>query len=596
MLTVDPMRLTPGTVAGRIAGLLLGLVVSANSFAGAYIFAGEANGIDLVTHPNTYTGSGGTVTVRVCIDPASPNATNMEIPIQNNINIFNRLQPTTGNLIGGGANNIPGNQVDLESVALHEIGHCLGMAHVNAASESRLTGFNQNYTKATDGANNIFNINAGADGVIGSSDDIRGDDGNLHWFRELNNNPFTIGSTVDSTTYSRNLSDLPSGHSFAANGDRAVASFLGFPGTEAVMQQGTFFDEAQRTLGHDDVATLLYAASGINERAGTSDDYTITLEYGGISASNCDINVSITGTTSLAFCSVGGVFIGSGHARITTATIEFGSSFSWFFNTETVNQAPVLNSIGNQTVAEGLSLIVGITASDADDDGLAFSTTGLPSFASLTDHGNGSATLDINPAIGDAGTYPVTVSVEDNGLPALTTSENFNIIIDPAFVDTDGDSISDAQEVIFGTNPNLADTDADGLDDGVEIGFDGDNGNYNPYHPTINPTGTDLDANSTDTDGDGLDDQLEHDNTSGNEPIDPTAWPNLADADLAPHGNPDGVVNAADYLVATRIALGLLTATPLDLAHGDMYPVGSPDGVINVSDLILILQAAMPPE
>jgi hypothetical protein len=241
MLIADSMRFKPGTVPGRIAGLLLGLVVSANGSAGAYIFAGEANGIDLVTHPSNYSGPGGPITVRVCIDPASPNATNMEIPIQNNINIFNRLQPTTGNLVSGGANNIPSNQVDFESVALHEIGHCLGLAHVNAASESGLAGSNQNYTKATDGSNNRFDLDPGADGVIGSSDDERGDDVNLHWFRKSNNNPFTMATTVDKNTYSVNvLGDLPAGHEFAANADRAVGTLLGVANTEAVMQQGTF--------------------------------------------------------------------------------------------------------------------------------------------------------------------------------------------------------------------------------------------------------------------------------------------------------------------------------------------------------------------
>ncbi|MFV1973175.1 MAG: matrixin family metalloprotease [Thiohalobacterales bacterium] len=592
----DSMRLPPGTVLNRIAGLLLGLVVSANSFAGAYVYAGEDNGTDLVTHPSGYAGSGGPITVRVCIDPTSANATSMEIPIQNNINIFNRLQPTVGNLVSGGANNIPGGQVDLESVALHEIGHCLGLAHVNAASESGLTGFNREYTKATEGRNNKFDLDPGDDGIIGSSDDDRRDDINLHWFRESNNNPFTIASTVDSTTYSVKASDLPTGHGFAANAGRTVGALLGIANTEAVMQQGTYFDEAQRTLGHDDVATLLYAASGINEWAGTSDDYTIHLEYGGISTSNCDINISMTTTSSLAFCETGGVFIGSsslGHVRITTANIEFGSSFSWFFNTETVNQAPVLNSIGNQAVEQGQSLSTNITASDPDNDGLAFSVTGLPSFATLSDQGNGSATLEIHPALGEAGVYPVTISVMDDGLPVLTTSENFDIIV---FVDTDGDGISDALETLFGTDPNLADSDGDGLNDGVEIGFDGDFTSYNPFHPTINPTGTDLNANSPDSDGDGLSDQLEHDNTTGNEPIDPETWPNLADANVAPHGNPDSEVNAADYLVAMRIALGLLTATPVDLAHGDMYPVGSPDGVINLPDLILILQAVLPPD
>ncbi len=123
--------------------LLCGLMVSTNSLAGAYIFAGEGNGVNIITHPNTYTGSGGNIIVRVCIDPASSNATDMATSIQNNINVFNQLQPTTGNLFLGGTNSIPSGQLDFESVALHEIGHCLGMAHVNAASESGQTGNNE---------------------------------------------------------------------------------------------------------------------------------------------------------------------------------------------------------------------------------------------------------------------------------------------------------------------------------------------------------------------------------------------------------------------------------------------------------------------
>ena len=66
--------------------------------------------------------------------------------------------------------------------------------------------------------------------------------------------------------------------------------------------------------------------------------------------------------------------------------------------------------------------------------------------------------------------------------------------------------------------------------------------------------------------------------------------PVSTDGDLAPLGNPDGIINAADYLIAQRIALGQLTATPLELAHGDLYPVGAPDGVINTSDVLLLLQ------
>jgi hypothetical protein len=473
-------------------------MVSTNSLAGAYIFAGEGSNLNIITHPSTYTGSGGNITVRVCIDPASPNATEMETSIQNNINVYNQLQPTIGNLFLGGANSIPSGQLDFESVALHEIGHCLGMAHVNAASESGQTGNNQNYTKATDGVDNTSNLNPGVDGIIGSSDDIRGDDINLHWFRTSNNNPFTIDNLVDGSTYSRDLVNLPAGHNFAANADRAVAALLGMSNTEAVMQQGSFFDEAQRTLVHDDVATLLLAASGIDETSGSADDYTVTLEYGGISTSNCDVSLGLTSTTGLAFCSTSGTLIGPDHVRITTASIEFGESFSWYFNQQS-----------NSNI-------------DTDGDGLSddFETNTL-------------------------GTDPNNVDTDGDGLVDGADGV-VPLAALPGGVDSDGDGFVDGEQDL-NTNPTLADTDGDQLPDGLEV------------------------ANNSD-------------------PLDANSWPNLADGDLAPLGNPDGLINAADYLIAQRISLQLITANPLALAHGDLYPVGAPDGVINSSDLILLLQ------
>ena len=527
--------------------------VSTFVHAGAYIFADEINGVDLVTHPNTYTGSGGVVTVRVCIDPASPNATDMEYSVQNNIAVYNQMLPTTDNIKANSNNNIPSGFIDFESVALHEIGHCLGMAHINAANESGLTGAQQDYTRATDGADNVFNLNDGTDNVIGSSDDIRGDDENLVWFRRSNNNPFTIDSVIDSTTYSRNLADLPSGHNFAANADRAVSTLLGLPVTEAVMQQGTFFDEAQRTLGHDDVATLLYAASGVDERESGGpanrnvlDNYSIALVYGGISTTNCDVSMSLTTTTGLAFCAVGGQGIASGHVRITTANIEFGQGYNWYFNAPVANNAPVLNAIGGQTLTEGDNLVVPISASDVDGDALSFSTGGMPSFANFVDNNNGTATLTISPALGDASLMGMTVTVSDDGVPVLSDNETFNIFV--AALDTDGDGLSDYDEInIYGTLTNNPDSDGDFINDGDEI------------------------------------------NNSSN-PLDPLSWPNFADGDIAPLGLPDGMVNTSDYLVAQRIVLGEITATSLELAHGDLYPPGAPDGVINISDLILLLQ------
>ena len=254
--------------------------------------------------------------------------------------------------------------------------------------------------------------------------------------------------------------------------------------------------------------------------------------------------MSLTDTPGLAFCSVGGLGIDVNHVRITTANIEFGEGFNWFFNTD--NTAPVMSLIGDRSLTEGDSQVVQISASDAEADNLSYSVSGLPGFASFVDNNDGTATLTISPVIGDASLSSVTVTVSDDGVPVFSDEETF--AIDVAALDSDFDGISDYDEInIYGTLPGNSDSDGDFISDGDEI------------------------------------------NNASN-PLDSLSWPNFADGDIAPLGSPDGQINAADYLIAQRIALGDLTITSLELAHGDLYPPGSPDGVINTSDLILLLE------
>jgi len=76
-----------------------------------------------------------------------------------------------------------------------------------------------------------------------------------------------------------------------------------------------------------------------------------------------------------------------------------------------VNHAPVLAPIGNQTVNVGQPLGLLLSASDADNDVLAFSATGLPNGAVFMDAGNGMATFNWTPP--QAGNTAITFMVTD---------------------------------------------------------------------------------------------------------------------------------------------------------------------------------------
>jgi lysophospholipase L1-like esterase len=159
-------------------------------------------------------------------------------------------------------------------------------------------------------------------------------------------------------------------------------------------------------------------------------------------------------------------------------------------------------------------------------------------------------------------------------------------------LDDDRDGLLNTTEAQIGTDPQLTDTDEDGLVDGkdgfvplgaIPGGVDTNGDGFVDGEQVYS-----TDPMQADSDGDRLTDGLEAAYSS--DPLDRYNWPVLADGDLAPLGTPDGQFNSGDLLVATRIVLGLVPATSLELAHGDVYPPGTPDGVISLQDLILLWQ------
>ncbi|ELZ27370.1 ring canal kelch-like protein [Halogeometricum pallidum JCM 14848] len=88
------------------------------------------------------------------------------------------------------------------------------------------------------------------------------------------------------------------------------------------------------------------------------------------------------------------------------------------------NGAPTIEPIADQTVTENESATVPVNASDPDGDTVSLSVSG-PDFVTLSN-----SELTIAPQSGDAGTYAVDVTADDNN--GSTTTESFQLTVETA--------------------------------------------------------------------------------------------------------------------------------------------------------------------
>ena len=129
------------------------------------------------------------------------------------------------------------------------------------------------------------------------------------------------------------------------------------------------------------------------------------------------------------------------------------------------------------------------------------------------------------------------------------------------FIDSDGEGLSNVEEIPLGTNPLDSDTDADGLNDFDEVVSHG------------------TDPLLADTDADGLSD-FDEAVTYGTDPL------SSNHGDLAPRGAPDNRINAADYLVLSRLVSQSIPATVTELMLGDL----NNNGNLDAGDLVIMMR------
>ncbi len=127
-----------------------------------------------------------------------------------------------------------------------------------------------------------------------------------------------------------------------------------------------------------------------------------------------------------------------------------------------INRAPILSPIGAQTITEGDSLALSITASDPDGNTIAFSAVPLVPNMVFVDNLNGTANFGFRPNFMQSGIYDVTFitadsSLADSEIVRITVLDAGNqaprlASIDTAYYVTEGESL----------RVNIAATDADG--------------------------------------------------------------------------------------------------------------------------------------
>ncbi|MFQ5643143.1 MAG: dockerin type I domain-containing protein [Thiogranum sp.] len=469
----------------------------------------------------------------------------------------------------------PANTFELLSVVMHEIGHGLGFqTFVDINTGQKLLGRDDTYMlKLEDHSlNQTWNLLSDAQRLASMTDT-----GDLHWAGP------SVTSQIADYTGGVNQGHITMYAPDPIAGGSSVSHFNTALTPNELMEP---FDTGPKS--GPGLALQLFQdiswATPVNARPVITvlgDQTAYDGETIQVAIRIADNDTPVTGLTLQAASSV------------TTIVDAAGMSFSGSTNTRTLSITPLPGSSGattiDVTVSDGsssatesftLNVIFNnppVVTISSPADGSAFTDTDfvdLLASASDVEDGDVSASLSwsssldgllvnggsvsttlsegvhlltatASDSLGKTGSLSRTVTIYGNGdtdVDGLSDNwefSNFGSLLETATGDYDTDGLSNLGEFNAGTVPTDPDTDGDGISDGDEV-------NLYATDPTQSNTG-----------------------------------------DLGPRGAPDGVINAGDLVVMTRLVTGIIQPSTLEAVLADV----NGDAQINVADLLLLQQA-----
>ena len=262
---------------------------------------------------------------------------------------------------------------------------------------------------------------------------------------------FGVSATdPDGTTPSLSAEDVPTNASFLDNGDGTGT----FDFNPDFLQAGTYnvrFIATDGVLSDTEIVAITVNDAGNQAPVlATIGPKSVTeganLNFG-VSATDPDAttpsltaeNIPLNSTFLDNGDGTGTFDFNPDYTQAGTFNVRFIASDGALADTEVVvitvndagNQAPVLASIGSQTVTEGDNLNFSISASDPDATIPTLTAEDVPTNATFLDSGDGTGVFDFNPDYIQAGTYNVRFIASDGGLAdtevvAITVNEAGN--------------------------------------------------------------------------------------------------------------------------------------------------------------------------